>query len=49
MTVEIENDIPEGIKEHLKQIEAWLDENVTIYKGIKSVTMHNFSIKLDFS
>ena len=44
---ETENDIPENIRKHLKQIEAWLDENVTVYENVTLVTMHTFEIDWD--
>lgn len=41
------NEIPEGIREHLRQIEVWLRENVTIYRDVKAVTLFDF--KMDWA
>lgn len=44
MTVDVEDEIPESIKQHLAEIRVWLDENVTVYENVKSVTMRQFEI-----
>lgn len=47
MNPDLINEIPEGIKQHLAEIRAWLDENVIVYDNVKSVTMHKFEIDWD--
>lgn len=44
MTADVEDEIPESIKRHLAEIRVWLDENVTVYENVKSITMHRFEI-----
>lgn len=37
-------EIPDHIKQHLEEIRIWLDENVTVYDDVRTVTLHTFEI-----
>jgi hypothetical protein len=44
MNIDQADEIPDDIKQHLVEIRAWLDENVTVYDDVQTVTLHNFEI-----
>ena len=44
MNTDQTDEIPDHIKQHLVEIRAWLDENVTVYDDVRTVTLRNFEI-----
>ena len=44
MSIDQTEEIPDHIKQHLEEIRAWLDKNVTVYDDVRNVTLHTFEI-----
>lgn len=39
-----EDDIPEGVRQHIEKVRAWLKEHVLVYADVSAVTLHDFNI-----
>lgn len=44
MIIDQPEEISERIARHLEEVRTWLDENVTVYDDVRSVTLHTFNI-----